>query len=67
MSFRGQLVSYLRVRKMISKGCVYHFVHVKDSSSKSPSLELVPVVNEHSDVFLKVLPGVSPKKGNRLR
>ena len=44
---------------MISKGSVYHLVHVKDSSSESPSLEIVPVVNEYSDVFLEDLPGIS--------
>ena len=25
-AFRGQLISYLRARKMISKGCVYYLV-----------------------------------------
>ncbi|KAF3651801.1 putative auxin-induced protein 5NG4-like [Capsicum annuum] len=58
---RGQLVSYLQARKMISKGCVYHLVHVKDSSSKSSSLESVPVVNEYLDVFPEDLPGIPPE------
>ncbi|KAF3655133.1 hypothetical protein FXO38_14818 [Capsicum annuum] len=44
--FRVQLISYLWARKMISKGCVYHLVHVKDSSSETPSLESVPFINE---------------------
>ena len=47
---------------MISKGCVYHLVHVKDSSSEYPSLKIVPVVNEYSDVFPKDLPGISLEK-----
>ena len=46
---------------MISKGCVYHLVHVKDSSFEYPSLETVLVINEYSDVFPKDLPGVPPK------
>ena len=61
-SFRSQLVSYLRARKMISKGCVYHLVHVKDSGSESPSFESVPVVNEYLDVFPEHLPGIPPKR-----
>ncbi|KAF3632101.1 hypothetical protein FXO38_26286 [Capsicum annuum] len=61
-AFRGQLISYLRARKMISKGCVYHLVHVKDSSSESPSLESILVVNGYSDVFPKDLLGIPPKR-----
>ena len=41
---------------------MYHLVHVKDSNSESPSLKIVPVVNEYSDVFPKDLPGISPKR-----
>lgn len=47
---------------MISKGCVYHLMHVKDFSSEYPSLKTVPVVNEYSDVFLKDLPGIPPER-----
>ena len=47
---------------MISKGCVYHLVQVKDTSSKTPSLESVPVVSEYSDVFLEDLPGIPPER-----
>ncbi|KAF3647993.1 hypothetical protein FXO37_19686 [Capsicum annuum] len=61
-SFRGQLVSYLRARKMISKGCMYHLVLIKDPNFESSSLESVLVVNEYSDVFSEDLPGISPKR-----
>ncbi|KAF3631148.1 hypothetical protein FXO38_16845 [Capsicum annuum] len=61
-AFRGQFVSYLRSRKMISKGHVYYPFHVKNSSSETLSIELVPVMNEYSDVFPKDLPGISPKR-----
>ncbi|KAF3655782.1 hypothetical protein FXO38_14518 [Capsicum annuum] len=37
-------------------------VTVKDTSSKTPNLDLVPVVNEYSDVFPKDLPGIPPKR-----
>ena len=41
---------------------MYHLVHVKDSSSESPSLKMVLVVNEYSDVFLQDLPGIPPER-----
>ena len=47
---------------MISKGCVYHLVHVKDSSSEHTSLEIFLVVNDYLDIFLKDLPGIPPER-----
>lgn len=41
-SRKGQFVSCLKARKMISKGCVYHIVRVMDIESETLSLE--PVV-----------------------
>lgn len=57
----GQFVSYLKARKLISKGCIYHFVKVKDSKSKAPTLEFVLVAIEFPKVFVKKLPKVHPK------
>ena len=47
---------------MISKGCVYHLVWVKETSSETHSLDSVPFVNEYPDVFPKDLPGVPPER-----
>ena len=47
----GRFVSYLKARKIISKGYLYHLVQVKDSSSETPTIDSVPVVNEFSKVF----------------
>ncbi|KAH0743109.1 hypothetical protein KY290_031102 [Solanum tuberosum] len=58
----GRLISYLKARKMISKGCLYHLVWVKDSSSETPTLESVPVVNEFPEVFPEDLPRVPPQR-----
>ena len=58
----GRFISYLKARKMISKGYFYHLVRVKDSSSESPTLESVPVVNEFPEVFPDDLPGVPPER-----
>ena len=34
---KGRYTSYLRARKLVSKGCIYHLVQVNDSSVKIPS------------------------------
>ena len=57
-----QFISYLKFRKMISKGYLYHLVSVKDSSLETPSLELVPEVCEFPEVFPKDLLGVPPER-----
>ncbi|PHU14172.1 putative alpha,alpha-trehalose-phosphate synthase [UDP-forming] 8 [Capsicum chinense] len=61
-AFRGQFISYLWAQKMISKGCVYHLVRVKNTSSTTLSLESVLVVGEYSDIFPEDLPEISPKR-----
>ena len=43
---KGKFISYLRARKLISRGCIYHIVRVRDESVESPTLESVPVVSE---------------------
>ncbi|WMV58850.1 hypothetical protein MTR67_052235 [Solanum verrucosum] len=51
---RGRFVSYLKARKMISRGCVYHIVRVRDVESETPILESVSIVKE----FLDDLPSI---------
>lgn len=46
---------------MISKVYIYHLVLVKDSKYETPTLELVPIVNEFLEVFPEDLPRVPPK------
>lgn len=53
---RGQFACYLKARKMISMGCIYHIVRVMDVESKTSSIEFVPVVNEFLEVFSNDLP-----------
>ncbi|XP_060182450.1 uncharacterized protein LOC132612133 [Lycium barbarum] len=59
---RGRFISYLKARKMISKGYIYHLVRVKDSDAQTPTLQSVPVVNEFPEVFPEDLPGVPPDR-----
>lgn len=59
---RGKLISYLRTCKIISKGCLYHLIRVKDSNTESPSLQSIPIVNEFPEVFLNDLPMIPPDR-----
>ena len=45
---------------MISKGCLYKVVRVKDLEFDIPSIELVPVVKDFPEVFPD-LPGIPPE------
>ena len=56
----GRLISYLKAKKMISKGYLDILVRVKYSSSENLTLVSVPGVIE----FPKDLSKVTPKKGN---
>lgn len=56
---KGNVVSRLKSRKIISKEFIYHLVWFKDTYSKIPKLELFPVVNEFLKVFHDGLPSVS--------
>nr|XP_016440855.1 PREDICTED: uncharacterized protein LOC107766570 [Nicotiana tabacum] len=57
---KGRFISYLKARKMISKGYIYHLVRVKDADAQIPTLQSVPIVNEFPEVFPEDLPGVPP-------
>ena len=62
MEPRGHFISYLRARKLISKGCMYHLIRVKDSKVGNLPLESVPIVNEFPKVFLEDLQGIPPDR-----
>ena len=58
----SRFISYFKARKMISNCYLYHLVWVKESRSRTPTLETVPVVCEFPEVFPNDLPGVPPKR-----
>lgn len=60
--FKGQSILCLRVRKLISKGCIHHLVRVRDTNFEAPTLESVPNVNEFPSVFLDDLLGIPPER-----
>ncbi|KAH0636415.1 hypothetical protein KY290_036860 [Solanum tuberosum] len=55
---KGRFILYLKARKLVSKGCIYHLVPVNDSSVETP---FVPVVSEFQEVFPDNLPRVPPE------
>ncbi|KAH0709376.1 hypothetical protein KY284_010803 [Solanum tuberosum] len=59
---KGRFISYLKARKLVSKGCIYHLYRVNDSSVEIPYIKSVPVVKEFPEVFPNDLPGVPPER-----
>ena len=59
---KGRFISYLKARKLVSKGCIYHLVRVNDSSVEIPHFQSVPIVREFPEVFPDDLPGIPPER-----
>ncbi|XP_070013358.1 uncharacterized protein [Nicotiana sylvestris] len=59
---RGRFISYLKARKMITKGYIYHIVLVKDADAEIPTPQSIPVVKEYADVFPDELPSIPPEQ-----
>ncbi|XP_070035182.1 uncharacterized protein [Nicotiana tomentosiformis] len=59
---RGRFISYLKARKMIAKGYIYHIVRVRDADAEIPTIQSILVVKEYADVFPDELPGIPPKR-----
>ncbi|XP_070029560.1 uncharacterized protein [Nicotiana sylvestris] len=59
---KGRLISYLKERKMISKGYIYHLIHIRDADAKPHTLQSIPMVNEFPNVFPDELPGLPPER-----
>ncbi|WMV26668.1 hypothetical protein MTR67_020053 [Solanum verrucosum] len=59
---KGHFISYLKARKLVSKGCIYHLVRGNDSSVEIPHFQSVPIVREFPEVFLDDLPGIPPER-----
>ncbi|KAH0633445.1 hypothetical protein KY284_036231 [Solanum tuberosum] len=58
---KGRFISYLKVRRMITKGCIYHLVRVHDIDAEPPTFQSISIVNEFLDVFPDELPGIPPE------
>jgi len=56
------VISYVKARCMVKKGCLTYLAYVRDSSAKVPSIDSVPVVREFPEVFPSDLPGMPPDR-----
>ena len=56
------LISVLKARKCLAKGCAAFLAHVVETSSKKAVLSEVEVVRDYADVFPDELPGLPPPR-----
>ena len=61
-SAQGCFISYLKARKLVAKGSIYHFVRVNDSSVALRSPHSISIVIEFPEFFCDDLPKVPPKR-----
>ena len=59
---RGCIIACLKTCKMISEGCRYHIMRVKDLNSEIPPIESVPELCEFCEFFPNDLTGIPPKR-----
>ncbi|XP_070019421.1 uncharacterized protein [Nicotiana sylvestris] len=57
-----RVISYVKDRHMVEKGCLAYLAYICDSSAEVPSMDSVPVVSEFPKVFLVDLSGMSPDR-----
>ncbi|GJW87898.1 putative reverse transcriptase domain-containing protein [Tanacetum coccineum] len=60
--FRLKVISCIKARKYVEKGCHLFLAHVTKKKSKEKRLEDVPVIRDFPKVFLEVLPGLPPPR-----
>ena len=56
------IISFLRAKRMVIKGCLAFLANLKDDTSKVHSIESVLIVREFLDVFPADLPGMPPDR-----
>ena len=57
-----RIISFLRAKRMVSKGCLDFLAHLRDDTTQVPSIESVSIVCEFLDVFPSDLPGMPPDR-----
>ncbi|XP_070016045.1 uncharacterized protein [Nicotiana sylvestris] len=60
--FTRSVISYVKARRMVEKGCLAYLAYVRDSSAEIPSIGSMPVVCEFPEVFPSDLPGMPPDR-----
>ncbi|XP_070045104.1 uncharacterized protein [Nicotiana tomentosiformis] len=62
VSASSRVISFLKARHMVEKGCLAYLAYVRDTTTKTPTIDSVPVVREFSDVFPSDLPSMPPDR-----
>ncbi|MCQ7285331.1 reverse transcriptase domain-containing protein, partial [Salmonella enterica] len=57
-----RMISCLKARKCLQKGCVAFLAHIVDKKAAEPKIEDIPVVREYPEVFPEDLPGLPPQR-----
>ena len=53
-----RIISFLRAKRMVSKGCLSFLAHLRDDTTQVPSIESVLIVREFLDMSPADLPGM---------
>lgn len=53
------MIKAMKVRKMLSKGCIDFLAHIVSKVESNLSIDRMPIIQEFSDVFLKELLGLA--------
>lgn len=61
MVFKGKFIYYVKARKNIYKGCIYHVVYVRDVKSDVPTFDSISIVRKFPDVFLDEFSCIPPQ------
>ena len=57
-----RIISFLRDKRMVIKGCLAFLTHLRDDTTQVPSIESVSIVREFLDVFPANLPSMPPDR-----
>ncbi|KAJ0548653.1 putative nucleotidyltransferase, Ribonuclease H [Helianthus annuus] len=57
-----RIISCLKARKCLQKGCATFLAHIVDKKAEEPNIEDIPVVREYPEVFPEDLPGLPPQR-----
>ncbi|XP_070034384.1 uncharacterized protein [Nicotiana tomentosiformis] len=56
----SRVISFLKARHMVEKGCLAYLAYVRDTTAESPMIDSVLVILEFANVFPSNLPGMPP-------
>ncbi|KAJ0547017.1 putative transcription factor interactor and regulator CCHC(Zn) family [Helianthus annuus] len=57
-----RIISCLKARTCLQKGCVAFLAHIVDKKAEEPKIEDIPVMREYPEVFPEDFPGLPPQR-----